>query len=82
MSLHQKKIDIKRRNLENAMRAGSKTDDLKLVDPEAYEIAQDKALKKQQLKDAEADAIFVFKQKIEEQRLKEKERIQEEKLKQ
>ena len=39
MSLHQKKIDIKRRNLENAMRAGSKTEDLKLVDPEAYEIA-------------------------------------------
>ena len=53
MSLQQKKINIKRKNLENAIRAGIQTEELKFVDPIAFEVAQKKALQKKQIKEAE-----------------------------
>lgn len=51
--LDQKQIDMKKKNMENAIRHGAMTEELKRVDPAGYQIAYEKVKKIQEAQQKE-----------------------------
>ena len=67
---------MKKKNMENAIRHGSMTEELKRVDPAGYQIAYEKVKKIQDAQEKERQDMAKKKQELMNQREEEKMRIQ------